>query len=146
LATDPVVPDERIEAAGARPASLEELLGACRAVTLHVPLSAGTDGLIGAAELGMLPQGAVLVNTARARLVDMDAIAAALESGRLAAAAFDVLPKEPPDELPSAPNLVITPHSAWFSPEAESAAYRRPVEAIREVLAGREAGDRVRVA
>jgi len=142
-AHDPIVPDEAIATAGARPSSLDNLLAACGAVTLHCPLNAQTEGLLGRRELGLMPDGAILVNTARAGLVDVEAVDDALVAGRLAAAAFDVWTTEPPDELPAWPNLVLTPHAAWFSPEAEAAAYRRPVEAIRDVLEGRETRDRV---
>jgi D-3-phosphoglycerate dehydrogenase len=144
-ATDPVVGDAVIRAAGARPAELPELLGACRAVTLHVPLTDATQSLLGAGELALLPEGAVLVNTARAALVDWEALVAALESGRLAAAAFDVLSEEPPPEPPRAKNLVVTPHAAWYSEETETAVYERPVLAVLDVLQGRVPRDAVRV-
>ena len=140
-AHDPLVAPEAIEAAGARPASLRDLLAGSDAVSLHVPLTPQTDGLIGAAELALLPEGAVLVNTARARLVDEAALLAALESGRLGGAALDVLPVEPPPEPPPQhPRLVVTPHSGWYSAEAEEAVYRRAVESVRAVLEGREPG------
>jgi D-3-phosphoglycerate dehydrogenase len=140
-ATDPLVPPESISAAGARPVPLAELLSSCEAVSLHLPLTAETEGLIGEAELGLMPQGAVLVDTARAQLVDLDALLRALESGRLGGAALDVLPTEPPSRdhpAPEAPRLVITPHAAWYSTEAEEAAYRRPVLSVRAVFEGRE--------
>jgi D-3-phosphoglycerate dehydrogenase / 2-oxoglutarate reductase len=145
-ASDPVVGEGEIHAAGAHPAPLDELLRACRAVTLHVPLTKATLKLIGARELELLPEGAVLVNTARAALVDWEALTEALESGRLAAAAFDVLPEEPPDEPPRVRNLVVTPHAAWYSEQAEAEAYRRPVLAILDVLEGRVPRDAVRIA
>jgi D-3-phosphoglycerate dehydrogenase / 2-oxoglutarate reductase len=145
-ATDPVIAEAAIRAAGARPAALPELLSACRAVTLHAPLTAATEGLLGADKLALMPQGAVLVDTARAALVDWDALVAALESGRLSAAAFDVLPEEPPPEPPRIRNLVVTPHAAWYSEEAEGAVYDRPVLAVRDVLEGRTPRDAVRLA
>jgi D-3-phosphoglycerate dehydrogenase len=140
-ATDPAVPDEAIAAAGARPASLTELLQACEAVSLHLPLTPETEGLIGPTELALMPPGAVLVDTARAQLVDLDALVRELESGRLGGAALDVLPSEPPtakSPAPRAPRLIVTPHAAWYSVEAEEAAYRRPVLSVRAVLEGRE--------
>jgi D-3-phosphoglycerate dehydrogenase / 2-oxoglutarate reductase len=145
-ASDPVVAGAEIRAAGARPAALDELLRACRAVTLHVPLTQATLGLIGARELDLLPEGAVLVNTARAALVDWSALTEALESGRLAAAAFDVLPEEPPSTPPRVRNLVITPHAAWYSEQAEAEVYRRPVLAVLDVLEGRTPRDAVVIA
>ena len=145
-ATDPAVPPEAIAAAGAKAASLDELLEGCEAFSLHLPLTPETKGLIGAEDLARMPRGSVLVDTARAELVDLDALLRALESGHLAGAALDVLPSEPPTlELPAptAPRLVVTPHAAWYSAEAEEAVYRRPVLSVRDVLEGREPGGAV---
>jgi phosphoglycerate dehydrogenase-like enzyme len=140
-ATDPAVPPEAIAAAGAKAASLDELLETCEAFSLHLPLTPETKGLIGAEELARMPRGSVLVDTARAELVDLDALLGALESRHLAGAALDVLPFEPPTRelpAPTAPRLVVTPHAAWYSVEAEEAVYRRPVLSVRDVLEGRE--------
>jgi D-3-phosphoglycerate dehydrogenase / 2-oxoglutarate reductase len=140
-ATDPAVPSETIAAAGAKAASLDELLESCEVFSLHLPLTPETNGLIGAKELARMPRGSVLVDTARAELVDLDALLRALKSGQLAGAALDVLPLEPPTRerpAPSAPRLVVTPHAAWYSAEAEEAVYRRPVLSVRDVLEGRE--------
>jgi D-3-phosphoglycerate dehydrogenase / 2-oxoglutarate reductase len=140
-ATDPAVPPDTIAAADARAASLDELLESCQAFSLHLPLTPETKGLIGAQELARMPRGSVLVDTARAELVDLDALLGALDRGHLAGAALDVLPSEPPTpELPAptAPRLVVTPHAAWYSAEAEEAVYRRPVLSVRDVLEGRE--------
>jgi D-3-phosphoglycerate dehydrogenase / 2-oxoglutarate reductase len=138
--TDPALSDEQIAATGARPAPLRELLGACQAVSLHVALTSETAGLLGAEELALMPDGAVLVDTARAQLVDLDALRRELESGRLGGAALDVLAVEPPTRehpAPSWPRLIVTPHVAWYSVEAEEACYRRPVLSVRAVLEGR---------
>jgi D-3-phosphoglycerate dehydrogenase len=140
-ATDPAVSPEAIAAAGAKAASLDELLESCEAFSLHLPLTPETKGLIGMKELARMPRGSVLVDTARAELVDLDALLKALKSGHLAGAALDVLPLEPPTRerpAPSAPRLVVTPHAAWYSAEAEEAVYRRPVLSVRDVLEGRE--------
>lgn len=140
-AADPAVAADEIAAAGVRPAALDELLEACEAVSLHVPLTPETDGLIGEAELARMAAGAVLVDTARAQLVDVDALVKALESGHLGGAALDVLAVEPPTSEhppPRAPRLIVNPHAAWYSLEAEEAAYRRPVLSVRAVLEGRE--------
>jgi D-3-phosphoglycerate dehydrogenase len=140
-ATDPAVSPEAIAAAGAKAASLDELLESCEAFSLHLPLTPETKGLIGAKELARMPRGSMLVDTARAELVDLDALVSALKSGHLAGAALDVLPLEPPTPerpAPSAPRLVVTPHAAWYSAEAEEAVYRRPVLSVRDVLEGRE--------
>jgi D-3-phosphoglycerate dehydrogenase / 2-oxoglutarate reductase len=139
--SDPAVPDERIAEVGARPAPLRELLAACHAVSLHVALSPKTEGLLGEEELALMPAGAVLVDTARPQLVDLDALRRELESGRLSGAALDVIPVEPPTAehpAPAWPRLVVTPHVAWYSAEAEEACVTRPVLSVRAVLEGRE--------
>jgi D-3-phosphoglycerate dehydrogenase len=139
--TDPALSDEEIAAAGARPALLRELLAACHAVSLHVALTPETAGLLGAEELALMPDGAVLVDTARPQLVDLEALRQELESGRLGGAALDVIPVEPPTAehpAPAWPRLVVTPHVAWYSAEALEACHTRPVLSVRAVLEGRE--------
>jgi D-3-phosphoglycerate dehydrogenase len=143
-AVDPHVPDEEIAAARVRPATLEEALESCEAFSLHVHLTDETRGLIDAAALAAMPRGAYLVNTSRAALVDFDAVLAALDSGQLAGAAFDVLAVEPPTSEAPAPqhaNLIVNPHAAWYSPATEKEAYRRPALAVREALEGRRPAD-----
>ena len=142
-ASDPLVSDEVIRKAGACPAALGEVLARSEAVTLHAPLSAETEGLIGRAEIARMPRGAYLVNTARPRLVDMDALLDALASGHLAGAALDVLELEPPTDehpAPQAPTLIVTPHAAFYSERAESELIRRSLAALRDVLEGRIPG------
>lgn len=144
-ATDPAVSLEVFRSAGVRSASLDELLRQCDALTLHVPLSPATEGLIGERELALMRPGAVLVNTARALLVDAPALYAALDSGHLAGAALDVLPVEPPPSpAPRLPTLVINPHAAWYSKKAEAAVLRRPVLSVLAALNGEDPDDRVR--
>jgi D-3-phosphoglycerate dehydrogenase len=113
---------------------LDELLRTSDVVTLHLPLDASTRGLIGRPEIAAMKPGALLVNTARGAVVDVDALLDALRAGRLGGAALDVLPVEPPAERPAAPNLIVTPHAAYYSPESEERAYRLCVARVREVL------------
>ena len=138
--TDSALDDEQVAAAGARPATLGDLLAGCHAVSLHVALTPGSEGLLGADELALMPDGAVLVDTARPQLVDLDALRSELESGRLGGAALDVIPVEPPTAehpAPVWPRLVVTPHVAWYSAEADEACHTRPVLSVRAVLEGR---------
>jgi D-3-phosphoglycerate dehydrogenase len=138
-ASDPAVPEAAVRAAGVRPAALGELLGACDVVSLHAPLTPATRGLIGAEEIAAMRPGALLVNTARAGLCDTDALLAALRDGRLGGAALDVLDVEPPTReapAPQLPNLIVTPHSAYASPEAEAELQRRVAAAVRAALEG----------
>ena len=138
-ASDPGVDDDAIAAAGVRPATLDELLAACHVVSLHAPLTPATRGLIGADGIAAMPRGALLVNTARAALCDTGALLAAVRDGRLGGAALDVLDVEPPTAehpAPQLPNLIVTPHSAYASPEAEAELQRRVAAAIRAALDG----------
>jgi D-3-phosphoglycerate dehydrogenase / 2-oxoglutarate reductase len=139
-AYDPLVSDDDVEAAGARPATLDELLGGCDAISMHAPLTAETRGLIGADELSRLPRGALVVNASRAGLVDSDALLRALESGHLAGVALDVLDVEPPSDgapAPVASRLVVNPHAGWYSERAGALAVTRAVESVLDVLEGR---------
>jgi D-3-phosphoglycerate dehydrogenase len=143
-AVDPHIPAEEIAAQGVRPATLDEALEGCEAFSLHSLLTPETRGLIGAEELARMPRGSFLVDTARAGLVDFEAVLAALDSGQLAGAAFDVLPVEPPRPdapAPERPTLIVNPHAAWYSPATEQEAYRRPAVAVREALEGRRPAD-----
>ena len=143
-AVDPQVSDGDVRAAGVRPAALDEALASCTGFTLHALLTPETRGLIGVNELARMPRGSFLVDTARAALVDFEAVLAALESWQLAGAAFDVLPVEPPTSeapAPQHPRLIVNPHAAWYSPATEHEAYRRPVVAVREALEGRRPAD-----
>jgi D-3-phosphoglycerate dehydrogenase / 2-oxoglutarate reductase len=138
-ASDPVLGDEALRASGVRPAGLDELLGACHVVSLHVPLTPATDGLIGAREIALMPPGAMIVNTARGALLHTGAVLDALAGGRLGGAALDVLAVEPPTgehPAPQAANLIVTPHAAYASPEADAELYRRASAAVRAALGG----------
>jgi D-3-phosphoglycerate dehydrogenase len=138
-ASDPGVEDAAIRAVGVRPAVLGELLGSCHVVSLHAPLTPYTRGLLGADEIAAMPPGALLVNTARAALCDTGALFAALRDGRLGGAALDVLDVEPPTAehpAPQLPNLIVTPHSAYASTEAEAELQRRVAAAVRAALDG----------
>ena len=108
--------------AGVRYVSLEELLAQADVVSLHVPLTDETRGMIGAEELALMKKTAVLVNTARGPVVDTKALADALNSGRIAGAAIDVFYAEPPldadEPLINAKNTVVTPHVAFATDES----------------------------
>ncbi|HEY7733068.1 MAG TPA: C-terminal binding protein [Gaiellaceae bacterium] len=139
-ACDPIVENSTVAAAGARPASLDELLRSCTAVSIHAPLTPATRQLLGPRELALLPDNAIVVNVSRAGLVNTASLLDGLESGRLGGVALDVLDVEPPtadSPAPAAARLIVNPHAGWYSPEAEEAAYRRAAEAVRDVLEGR---------
>jgi D-3-phosphoglycerate dehydrogenase / 2-oxoglutarate reductase len=121
--------------AGAQRVELEELFTRSNAVSLHLPLSPETRGLVDADLLARMPAGSYLVNTARGGLVDVDAVLEALESGRLAGVALDVLPEEPPPAshpLLGHPRALVTPHVAWYSEDSEAELRRKAAENVVE--------------
>lgn len=120
-------------------ATLEELLAISDVVTLHVPDTPATRGMIGAAEIAAMKPGAYLINNARGAVLDLDAVADALRSGHLAGAAVDVFPLEPgsPAERFTAPlqgldNVILTPHVGGSTMEAQE---RIGEEVARKLLA-----------
>ena len=121
--------------------TFEELLASADVISLHCPLTDATRGLFGAAEFEKMKSSAILINTARGALVDTAALATALGSGQIAAAAIDVLPKEPPvDGDPlldyAGRNLLLTPHIAWGTQAARQAAVNELVANIAAFLKG----------
>ena len=129
---DPYLPADAWPAAVER-LDLPELFASSNAVTLHLPLTAETHGLVGADLLGRMPAGSYLVNTARGGLVDLDAVLQALEDGRLAGVGLDVLPQEPPPAghpLLTHPRALLTPHVAWYSEEAEAELRRKVAQNV----------------
>lgn len=120
--------------------SLEELLPALDAISIHVPGGLSDEPVIGAAELALLPESAVLVNAARGDVVDEQALALALDEGRLAGAAVDVFSSEPPrpdHPLLRARNVLVTPHMAAMTAESLE---RMAVDVAQGTLAALDAG------
>jgi phosphoglycerate dehydrogenase-like enzyme len=125
---------------------LNGLLAEADVVSLHVPQTAETVGLIDAAALGRMKPGAVLVNTARGGLVDEAALVAALRSGRVAAAGLDVFAQEPvaaDNPLLSLENVVVAPHVAWVTTGTFARAFEVAAENVRRLAAGAELLHRV---
>ncbi|NJD88001.1 MAG: hydroxyacid dehydrogenase [Betaproteobacteria bacterium] len=123
VAFDPVVPADSPAWAelGVAPLPLDELLARSDVVSLHLPLTDSTRGLIGEARLARMKAGAILINSARGGIVDEAALARALSSGRLGGAALDVFDREPlaaDSVLAQAPNLILTPHVAGVTLES----------------------------
>ncbi|MGY1637826.1 C-terminal binding protein [Geodermatophilus sp. SYSU D00742] len=129
---DPHLPDDAWPP-GVERVGPEELFARSNAVTLHLPLTPETRGLVGEDLLARLPPASYLVNTARGGLVDLDAVLRALEDGRLAGTALDVLPEEPPPAghpLLGHPRALLTPHVAWYSAQAEVELRRKAAENV----------------
>lgn len=138
---DPLVPDAEARAIGVEPLALDALLARADVVTLHAPMTPQTRGMIDAGRIARMPKGAVLVNAARGGLVDEVALLAALRSGALGGAAFDVFAEEPPADraLVSLPNVVSTPHIGAATVEAQEAVGE---EIVRLLLAAMAADSR----
>ena len=132
---------------GVEMVSLDELLRRADAVSLHAPGRPGAAAILGERELSLLRPHAVLVNVSRASLVDHAAMLTALRGGRLAGVAMDVWPLEPPapgDAGLLAPGLLVTPHAAWSSEQADAAYREEALASLRAALIdGREPPGRV---
>lgn len=119
--------------------TLLDVVRTSQVVSLHVPLNDQTHHLIGAAELAQMQPGAVLVNVSRGGLIDEQALAEALHSGAIGAAALDVFEHEPlaaDSPLRTAPNLIMSPHMAWYSLDSAPRLASRTVKDVISVLGG----------
>jgi len=126
---------------GVRSVSLEDLLKESDIISLHLPLTPETRHLIGEATLCRVKPTALLVNTARGGLVDTDALCRALAEGRIGGAALDTLEAEPiPADSPllAFPNVILSPHAAWFSEQSQADLKRKTAEAAIAVLRGQK--------
>jgi D-3-phosphoglycerate dehydrogenase / 2-oxoglutarate reductase len=140
LAADPYIDPDVMVAAGVEPVSLEDLLRRSDIVTIHAPLTSETRGLINAETLALMKPSAVLVNTARGPIIDLPALAEALEEGKLAGAALDVVDPEPlPADAPfyRMPNVILTPHSAYYSERSVDVVRRETLLEALQVLRGK---------
>ena len=124
---------------------LDDLLARSDIVSIHAPLTSETRGIIGEKAMSVIRTGAMLVNTSRGPLVDLSAITMALRSGRLGAAALDVFDQEPLDisRIADAPNLIATPHMAYYSEESLQESQRKATTQVIKVLTGEQPDYRV---
>lgn len=140
IAHDPFVSAKAMEACGAKRVTLNKLFRTSDYVSLHCPLTEKTHHLVGEQELRMMQPTALLVNTSRGKVVDEQALVKALEEGRIAGAALDVLEKEPPDPdnpLLAMDNVILTPHSAGHSDTFPEEFCEASIEAIIDIAEGR---------
>lgn len=131
---------------GITPAPLDDVLASADVVSLHCPLTPSTRNLINAASIAKMKPSAILINTGRGPLVDEQAVADALNGGRLAAFGADVLSQEPPrgdNPLLSARNCFLTPHIAWATLEARTRLMSTATENVRQFIAGEPIANRV---
>lgn len=146
LVHDPYADQDALREVGTPVAGLDDLLRRSDVVSLHARLTPETRGILGARELALLPEGAVVVNCARGALLDEDALCDGLESGRLAAAGLDVFAVEPPppgSRLRTAPRLVMTPHLAGANTSVAHNAARIAAAEVGRFLRGEPLAHRV---
>jgi D-3-phosphoglycerate dehydrogenase len=136
---DPYTPPAAFAAVAVEPVSLESLLRISDIVTIHALLSAETRGIICQQTLRQMKPTALIVNTARGGLIVTDDLVRALQEGWIAGAALDVTDPEPlpmGHPLRNLPRVLVTPHAAWYSEEAEPELRRRAARTIVEALRG----------
>jgi D-3-phosphoglycerate dehydrogenase len=130
----------RIRAAGATPASKDEILARADVISLHVRLSPETRSFLGRKELARMKPTAILVNTGRGALVDREALLAALTERKIMGAGIDVFHQEPlaaDDPILALPNVILSPHNAGQTPEVIRDGLLRAVENVEHFLKGK---------
>jgi D-3-phosphoglycerate dehydrogenase / 2-oxoglutarate reductase len=139
ISCDPYVAATAMNALGVEATSFEDLLGRSDFVSIHAPLLPATRGLMNAAAFAGMKKGAFVVNTARGPLIDEPALVAALDSGHLAGAALDVVAVEPlaaDSPLLGRDNVILTPHTAFYSLEALEELQTKCASDVARVLSG----------
>lgn len=140
LAYDPYLSDDQIRQRRAAPATFDEVLARSDYISLHMPLTPKTQGMIGRQQLGVMKKGAWLICAARGGVIDEEALREALDSGALAGAALDVFAAEPPplDSIAMHPKVVATPHIGAQTVDAQVRAGVAVAEEVIAVLQGKE--------
>ena len=148
VAYDPYVTATRAQQLGVTLLSLDELLAQSDFVTIHMPKTPETTGMIGDAQFALMKDTAYIVNVARGGLIDEDALYRALTAGTIAGAGLDVFVHEPPIGSPllALPNIVVTPHLGASTDEAQEKAGVSVAKSVRLALSGELVPDAVNVA
>lgn len=147
LAYSPHLNQDVARSIGVIPVTFDELLRTADIVSLHMPFSDKTKHIIGAAEFALMKKDAYLINVARGGVVDEKALLEAIRSGNLSGAALDVLEHEPPEpgdpaaDLMKSGNVIITPHVAWYSYDAERKALHCVRDQVESLLRGELPGN-----
>jgi D-3-phosphoglycerate dehydrogenase len=148
IAYDPYVTSARAQQLGVTLVTLDELLAQSDFITIHMPKTPETTGMISDEQLALMKPTAFIVNVARGGLIDEDALHRALTSGTIAGAGLDVFVSEPPKESPllALPNVVVTPHLGASTDEAQEKAGVSVAKSVRLALSGELVPDAVNVA
>jgi D-3-phosphoglycerate dehydrogenase/C-terminal binding protein len=146
VACDPYLPDGYDKALGVTMLPLNELMAVSDIVSVHTPLTPETTQIVGAAQLAKMKPYGILINTARGKCVDVQAVAESLRDGKIGGAGLDVLPDEPPakddpivrlwqqDDSPV--NLIVTPHNAFYTEQSREEMRTKAAMEVRRVLIG----------
>ncbi len=148
IAYDPYITSARAQQLGVQPVSLDELLAQSDFISIHMPKTPETTGMISTPQLQAMKKSAYIVNVARGGLIDEDALHTALVAGEIAGAGLDVFVSEPPQDSPllALPNVVVTPHLGASTDEAQEKAGVSVARSVRLALAGELVPDAVNVA
>jgi D-3-phosphoglycerate dehydrogenase len=148
IAYDPYITSARAQQLGVRPVSLDELLEQSDFITIHMPKTPETTGMISEAQFNLMKPSAYIVNVARGGLIDEDALYAALIAGTIAGAGLDVFVNEPPTGSPllGLENIIVTPHLGASTDEAQEKAGVSVAKSVRLALSGELVPDAVNVA
>jgi D-3-phosphoglycerate dehydrogenase len=139
LASDPALSDTQAAELGVELVEANALFRSSDIVSLHAPITKATDGFVNAARLASMQRHALIVNSARGRLINERDLASALKVGQIGGAALDVFEVEPlPSDSPlrDAPNLLLSPHAAWYSDAAINKLQQLVANDIRRALSG----------
>ena len=142
VAYDPYAKPELFKAAGVESVDFDTLLSRSDYISVHAPLMPATRGMLNAAAFGKMKKGAYVVNTARGPLIDEAALIAALDAGQVGGAALDVVASEPlakDSPLLGRDNVIVTPHTAFYSIEALNELQRKCASDVARVLSGENA-------
>lgn len=138
IAYDPYAPDEVFQALGVERVGFDELCARSDAISVHTPLTGETRHLIDQASIAKMKDGVLLINTSRGPVVSQDDLVAALKSGKVKAAGMDVMEREPltdlADEVYGCENLILNPHSAYNSVQAEEEQHQKVAQSVIDVL------------
>jgi D-3-phosphoglycerate dehydrogenase / 2-oxoglutarate reductase len=139
IAYDPFVPEDVFKKAGVDRVDLAQLFASSDYVSVHTPLTNETKHLFNRETFSRMKRGAYIVNTARGPIIDEDALAAALDAGQIAGAALDVMAQEPPPPSPlfGRDNVIITPHTSFYSEESLVELQVKAAQEVVSVLSGK---------
>jgi D-3-phosphoglycerate dehydrogenase len=145
IAYDPFVADDFFTRLDVHRATLDEVRYQSDIISLHCPITPETENILSAEVMRQFTRQPILVNVSRGGLIDTQALIACLKGGTITGAGLDVLDTEPnvPEELASLPNVILTPHAAWYSIESDFEDRTRPAEEILRVLHGEAPRDPV---